>query len=73
MNRKADTSTNGKIIDPYGRNMSFSNAEEHYTTTLMNQANNALGEDIRTNYGIIPYTAKSSTSYVPATGLIPRL
>ena len=37
--------------------------EEEYTTTnLGNQMNVKLGEDKRTNYGIIPYMVESVTS-----------
>jgi len=63
--RQADTSTQGKIIDPYGRNFSFTNAEEQYTTTLSNQVNRKLKEGERTNYGIVPYPTQSVTSTKP--------
>ncbi len=68
--RKADTSTQGKILDPYGRNFSFTNAEEKYTTTLSNQVNKKLNENERTNYGIVPYPTQSVTSNNPI-GIIP--
>ena len=68
--RQNDISTQGKIIDPYGRNFSFTNAEEQYTTTLSNQVNKKLNENERTNYGIVPYPTKSVTTTKPI-GIIP--
>jgi hypothetical protein len=65
--RLNNTSTRGKIIDPYGRDFSFSNAEEQYTTTLANQVNEHLSEDQRTNYAIVPYSVKSPTTTEPTT------
>ncbi|UKB82230.1 hypothetical protein LF887_14580 [Chryseobacterium sp. MEBOG06] len=50
------------MITPDGRDLSFKNKEEAYTTGVANQMNVKLGEDKRTNYGIIPYTVESVTS-----------
>ncbi|WP_418123109.1 RHS repeat-associated core domain-containing protein [Chryseobacterium sp. PTM-20240506] len=63
-NRKKDVSTKGdkSMITPDGRDLSFKNKEEAYTTGVANQMNVKLGEDKRTNYGIIPYTVESVTS-----------
>ncbi|WP_277016297.1 RHS repeat domain-containing protein [Flavobacterium lindanitolerans] len=71
-NRLNDRSTMGQITDPYGRDFSFSNAEEKYTTSLANQVNEHLKEDQRTNYAIIPYSVKNPTTIQPTTS-IPRL
>jgi len=52
--RRDDKSTNegdNKMFDKSGKNVSFTNAEEKYTTRLSNQVNARLGEDKRTNYG----------------------
>ncbi|MCY1660975.1 RHS repeat-associated core domain-containing protein [Chryseobacterium sp. SL1] len=52
--RRADKSTNeggNKLFDKSGKNVSFTNVEEKYTTALSNQVNAKLGEDKRTNYG----------------------
>lgn len=49
---------------PDGRDLSFTNKEEKYTTGLANQVNQRLGEDKRQNYGIIPYPVINVTSTV---------
>lgn len=50
--RKADKTTADEgLITSSGVNLSFSNAEEKYTTGLANQVNDNLGEDRRVNYG----------------------
>ena len=65
-NRRADVSTanDPTMISPSGTNLSFKNREEQYTTGLANQVNQKLGEDKRTNYGIIPYPVINVTSTV---------
>nr|WP_026705773.1 M91 family zinc metallopeptidase [Flavobacterium soli] len=65
--RLNDFSTRGQIKDPYGRDFSFANAEEKFTTTLANQVNEHLQEDQRTNYAIIPYPVKGVTTTEPIT------
>jgi len=60
---KYDNNTDKLIMTPDNRNLGFPDQEEEYTTTnLGNQMNVKLGEDKRTNYGIIPYTVESVTS-----------
>lgn len=60
---KYDNNTDKSIMTPDNRNVGFPDKEEEYTATnLGNQMNVKLGEDKRTNYGIIPYTAESVTS-----------
>jgi len=65
--RRDDTkSTRGKISKtPEGYDVSFSNAEEKYTTTLSNQVNEKLREDKRNNYGILFYQTQSPTTIKP--------
>lgn len=65
--RLSDVSTQGQIFDAYKRDFSFTNKEEEYTTTLANQVNENLNEDERTNYAIVPYTVKNSTTTEPLT------
>jgi RHS repeat-associated protein len=67
--RRSDSSTQGLLIDSYGRNFSFPNAEEKYTTKLSNQVNRTLGEDERSNYGIVYYPTIDVTSLVPAKNI----
>jgi RHS repeat-associated protein len=64
--RRADQSTRNDptMRTPDGRDLSFTNKEEKYTTGLANQVNQRLGEDKRTNYGIIPYPVVNVTSTV---------
>ena len=64
--RRADQSTRNDptMRTPDGRDLSFTNKEEKYTTGLANQVNQRLGEDKRTNYGIIPYPVVNVTSNV---------
>ncbi|MDC8006047.1 DUF6443 domain-containing protein [Aureisphaera galaxeae] len=65
LDRKKDTSTAGKIISSTHGDLSFTNREEQYTTTLSNQVNEKLGEDKRSNYGIQRYNVESPTSISP--------
>ncbi|BEV04627.1 RHS repeat-associated core domain-containing protein [Chryseobacterium gambrini] len=62
--RKKDESTKGdkSMITPDGRDLSFKTKEEVYTIGIANQMNDKLGEDKRTNYGVIPYTVENVTS-----------
>jgi len=64
--REDSESTRGKIPKtPEGYDLSFSNAEEKYTTTLSNQVNEKLKEDKRNNYGIMFYKTQSPTTTKP--------
>jgi hypothetical protein len=52
--RRENISTNegkNRIFDKSGKNVSFTNQEEEFTTGLANQINVNLREDVRTNYG----------------------
>jgi hypothetical protein len=65
-NRRNDNSTlnDPTMKTPSGADLSFKNKEEKYTTGLANQTNQKLGEDKRTNYGLIPYKVQGVTSTV---------
>ncbi|AXG67851.1 Rhs_assc_core: RHS repeat-associated core domain protein [Kordia sp. SMS9] len=63
--RRNDTSTKGKIKSSTHGDLSFTNREEEYTSSLANQANEKLSEDKRTNYSIEYYETKNSTSIKP--------
>ena len=60
--RRENTSTQYKILSSIHGDLSFTNKEEEYTTTLANQANEKLKEDKRTNYLIEPYTTVGTTT-----------
>ncbi len=60
--RRKDISTEFTILSSIHGDLSFTNKEEEYTTTLANQANEKLKEDKRTNYLIEPYTTTGPTT-----------